>query len=375
MKKELKFIKEVQKSIINQIWIENLSYCFCGSWFRYEKCCKTNKVEDSWFMDAKFKQFLGENEDIIIRKNGVEKEKIKPWLIKWLYQQLESYWRLKTCIVPCCKNDTIFSHLIPKNFIKSLQKQWYKFKIKWTNNKLWADSFAIKLWCQVHDWRLFKETDSVWDIAALVDIFDEENKDPNRAGHLWEFFLKTLSFKVKTLILDQMYWYLWMLLSTSQSKEFKGKILKRFLDNYGRYNRILTYFDSLFFVDHWKRDICIPYLDGKSGKVMDIIDQWEVFYQTNIKLIWDIPLFINSIVKNWNWIYYIWTTKIHILDKKWKEKLEKIYEDIWYYKNRKDCQWALDHFNNLLKNENIYYLNMDKGFFWNTYIYWNNTTE
>ncbi|OQB41210.1 MAG: hypothetical protein BWY04_00958 [candidate division CPR1 bacterium ADurb.Bin160] len=29
-------------------------------------------------MDAKFKQFLGENEDIIIRKNGVEKEKIKP---------------------------------------------------------------------------------------------------------------------------------------------------------------------------------------------------------------------------------------------------------------------------------------------------------
>lgn len=373
MEEEVKLIKELQKHIIKQIGIENISYCFCGSWLKYEECCKTNKIEDSWFMDDKFKQFLWEKEDIVMRKDEDGKKKFKPWLIKWLYQELEKYWRLKYgCIDPCCKNDAILSHLIPKNFIKTLQTEWYEFQIDWIKKKLWADSFAIKLWCESHDRELFNETDKIWDIADLFDTFDEKSKNPNRDRLLWEFFFKTSSFKVKTLILDQMYWFLWMILSAPQSKEFKEKIFKKFSDNYSKYNTILAYFDSLFVIDNWKKTISFQYLVGKSGKVINIFDEWKIYYQSNIKLIWNTPLFINSMVKNWDWIYFIWITTFHKLDQDWKEILEKIYEDIWKYKDTKDYKWALDYFNELLKDENIYYLNMDKWFFGDTYIYWEN---
>lgn len=371
MEEELKLIKELQKTIIEKIWLENISYCFCGSWLKYKECCKINKIEDSWFMDDKFKQFLWEKEDIIKRKDETEKRKFKPWLIKWLYQELETYWRLKYgCIDPYCKKDTIFSHLIPRNFIKTLQTEWYEFQIDWIKKKLWADSFKTKLWCESHDRELFNETDKIWDIADLFDTFDEESKNPNRGRLLWELFFKTLSFKVKALILDQMYWFLWMLLSAPQSKKFKKKVFKRFSNNYSKYNTILTYFDSLFIINDWKKTISIRYLVGKSGKVTNIFDEWKIYYQSNIKLIWNIPLFINSIVKNWDWIYFIWTTTFHKLDQDWKKILEKIYEDIWKYKDSKDYQGALDYFNKLLKDENIYYLNMDKWFFGDTYIYW-----
>lgn len=370
-KEEEKILAKTIKRIVKAIGEKNIHYCICGSWIKYNECCKIKKIEDSWFMDIKFKQFLWENEYIISRKDETEKEKFKPLIKKWLYQELEKYWRLKcNCIGPCCKNEHIRSHLIPKNFIKTLQKQSYKFEIDWIDKKLWADSFAIKLWCQFHDWNLFKETDKIWDIADLFDTFDEGSKNPDRDNLLWEFFFKTLSFKVKTLILDQMYWFLWMLLSAPQSKEFKKKVFKKFLDNYSKYNTILTYFDSLFIINDWKKTISIPYLVGKSGKVTNIFDKWKIYYQSNIKLIWNVPLFINSIVKNWDWIYFLWTTVLHWIDKIWKETLEKIYEDILKYKDSKNYSWALDYFNNFLYDENIYYLNMDKGFFWDTYIYW-----
>jgi len=359
-------IESIFKLIKEKLWIDNIIYCICGSGLKYEECCKINNKNSMGFIDENIEKFLLKWNNIIKKTNPKQyKEAIK----KELYWELKKYWRLKcTCIHPYCKNKPIWSHLIPKWFIKILQNEKYNFRIDWIEKKLWKDSFKIDLWCKYHDWFLFQKTDNIKDISILFDVFDNKNLI-GRDELIWEFFLKTLSFKAKTVILDQMYWFVLLIFHLIEKKENFNKILEFFIKNYEKYHKVLSSFDNLFVIGNWKKTINIPSFTGNHWKILNCYDTKKVFYQTNIKIFWNVPIFIINIVKNWNRVYFLWCTVWDSIDKWWKQILEKINSEISVFKKNDDFLWVKNYFEKLVSLENIYFLDW-KIFFWNTYIYW-----
>jgi len=371
---EKKDVEKTIKLIVDSIWVENLSYCFCGSGLKYNECCKTIPLENAWYLDDNLKGVFAELENIASRKSIDEMKIIRRKAATKVYQQLEKHWRLKHCINPSCDKVPIWSHLFPKHFIKNLQWDNYEFNVDGIKKKLGADSFKINLWCDRHDSKLFEWIDEIWDVIKLFDIFSstENEKSVNEVNIninlIWEFFLKTLSFKVKTLILDQMFYFMGLLLPSND--DFRIKLLKIYLENFQVYIQTLNLFDSLFSNSNGNKSIQIPCLAGRRWKVEWFFEPNQIYYQANIKFIWDTPLFVVSIIKDWSRIYFVWTTSLHLSNLKSKEEIEQLYTELYKFKEWKDVMWGIKWIESFFEKNNIYYLNLWDWFHWNTYIYW-----
>lgn len=344
--------------IVDTIWKDNILYCYCGSWFKYANCCEQNNW--AWYENEEIKNILKEKEKRLnLNKSG---KNIDYGITKDIYKEFEKYWRLKNCIYLDCQWEPIKSHLFTKAFIKKGQKDGFKFKINWIDKELWADSFKINLWCLNHDTATFESTDKIKDIELILNL-----STPNRDQLLWELFVKTLSFKVKTYILDQMWCMLWLILLTAQNK-FETTHLETFSNNYYIYNTLLSQFDKIF-ENVQSQTVFIPYLSGKSWRVIWKFDSTKAFYQVNIKVIGTELVFVVDIINNWNWTYFIWSTESQ-LESDIKEYLDNTHKKLEDFKLHSDIKWALDWIENEFYDSNrIYFLNLDKWFHWNSYIY------
>ncbi len=173
------------------------------------------------------------------------------------------------------------------------------------------------------------------------------------------------------------YFYIWLMFIDFNDQKEKEWYLRGFVESYKKYQRIITYFYKNFFRQDpdGKKMIPIPYMDGKSWKVMK--KDWgispfledEILYFSNIKFIWDIPVYIVSLQKNWMRIYFI---GVAVNDKIADEEdiVGEIHKKIADFRAEDDFKWAYEWVMDFSFTDNpIFYITPKVWYVWTTYIH------
>jgi len=94
----------------------------------------------------------------------------------------------------------------------------------------------------------------------------------------------------------------------------------------------------------------------------------------NILFVDDLPVYLVSLMKDWERNCFIW---ISVWDEhkdswKWKTIIDEIYASIDELKKTKDLDWFLEfvHQKFALDSNPIYFINTTSWYVWNTYLLW-----
>lgn len=229
--KELKKIdfKEYNEMILKILWTEDITYCICWSWKKFNQCCKWGKLPPERLKDTKRKTCF-----FILKKEHENH----------LYE-IQKLLDNEKCVIDSCNTKACHSHLYPENKIRKnnwnevwgfcIDKNWGIFQ-KWKN----ASEIREKVWCSEHDKTLFKLTDN--ELFSKLWTNTKKDKYANELLNKNFGFKKVLeSRRFRVLYTFWLYYFLkdWQI---QAEKTLKGIKLS---ENYKEYTQCCKIFDSL----------------------------------------------------------------------------------------------------------------------------------
>jgi len=362
----------------------DVDYCICGSWLNIEDCC-SKPLDESihWYLNKRLYSKTIQSLAILERKNWVDQEEYGNKIVFWLYEQLSWLGLFSNCICKWCIKQPIQSHLFSRAFLRDLYSEGYKFDMSWVSTRgLWPDSFKMKLLCIDDDTELFKDTDSIWDVRELfTSFFWADTWNIENCRLMWEFWVKTFLFKLKTDVLQHMrFFYQWLLFVDFDDTQARESYLQWFISSYKNYQLILSHYYNDFFLPEsiGVRMMNFRYINGKSWVIAK--KEWytspfsekEILYVANVKFIETTPVYIFSLLKDWIRVCFIGTTVNESLQIQSDQYLSSIYEKMNVFQKNSDLWWAFQWVNELAVSDNpIFYIMPRVWYFWTTYIHWN----
>ncbi len=143
----------IHDETLEAIWVDEESYCYCGSWKKLIICCKLRIQEGRISQDE---------------YNNIH-EWSKVWkAIEHRFDKNTEHLVDKSCL--CCDETAIWSHTISRSRMKRFFSNWYcAYHIHGDSKQIFKKHTLRKIswfrwWCKKHDNTLFKDIDDNFDI-------------------------------------------------------------------------------------------------------------------------------------------------------------------------------------------------------------------